>query len=222
MSIIGSIIIIASTWAVLSRCLNHTVTVCSGYWSCRAWAAGVLWLGLRVSHRGVTSSTQGPPCSVPPIICSRQTAGKESISSVRQTPFMARTGAGTRMILLTLAWTLLTASQASGEVVRLVLAWLAQIIVGVLTQTGRRHQLCADAFCPVWSVLSKMFNAFFFVSLYWSLNIYFMFDQRKMETACVDWQVPRDSLELISPNFCKKYPQKQKVTGLRPAWTRLI
>lgn len=62
---------------------------------------------------------------------------------------MARTGAGTTMILLTLAWTLLTASQASGEEVKLVLAWLAQIIVGVLTQTGRRRQVCADAFCPV-------------------------------------------------------------------------
>lgn len=79
MSIIGSssIIIIASTWAVLSRCLNHTITVCSGYRCWRAWAAGVFWLGLRVSHRGVTSSTQGPPCSVPPIICSRQTDSRK-------------------------------------------------------------------------------------------------------------------------------------------------
>lgn len=147
MPIIGINVIIASTWAVLSRCLNHAITVC--YRCCRAREAGVFWLGLRVSHRGVTSLTQGPPSSVPPIICSRQTAGKESTSSVRLTPFMARTGAGTTMILLTLAWTLLTASQASGEVVKLVLARLAQIIVGVLTQTGRRRQLCADALCPV-------------------------------------------------------------------------
>lgn len=55
---------------------------------------------------------------------SRQTAGKE-ISSIRQPLLMAHTGAG--MILLALAWSLLTASRASGEAVKLVFAWRAQM-----------------------------------------------------------------------------------------------
>lgn len=58
---------------------------------------------------------------------------------------MAHTGAGARMILLTLAWSLLTVSRSSGEVVKLVLAWRAQIIVCVRTEAS----VCSDTFCPV-------------------------------------------------------------------------
>lgn len=123
-------------WAILSSCSNQTVNACSGCRWCWAWAAAVFWLGLLVSHRGVTSSTQGPPSSVPPIITADRQQEKKSISSIRQTPFTAHTGPGARMILLTLALSLLTASQASGELVQLAWAWLAHIILCATTQMG--------------------------------------------------------------------------------------
>lgn len=166
----------AYSWATLSACLKHTINACSGCVS--GWC---VLIGLAVSHRGVTSSTQGPPSSVPPIISADRRQEKRSIGSIRKTRSQQprhKRAPGATMILLTLLWSLLTASQASGEVVQPAEA--VQPRLWSVVELRRRASLWAGTCCHLSSVLSQMLNeTFFFHSLYGSLVIFFVCRQFK-------------------------------------------